>query len=183
MIRFKINRGNSNSFRLSVNTNRGGGGGGISSIDITVNDQTYDTATSSPFDVDVENTAGTDLGSLVGSVWTIADITVTDSDGSTTTQAAGTDVTCTPQVKSLFTKFTLLASYDTSDTFTIDADSAGTYTSISDDGSSGTITIDVNGGGFAAFSNPLVLAVSDTIRVKRTTATANGFVKITGTYV
>jgi len=65
---------------------------------------------------------------------------------------------------------------------TIDADNAGTYTAITDDGSSGTITVDINGGGYAAFVNPTVLAVSDTIKFKRTVTTALGFAKISGTY-
>jgi hypothetical protein len=65
---------------------------------------------------------------------------------------------------------------------TIDSDNAGTYTSISDNGSSGTITIRKNGGAFGAFSNPLVLAVADTLDVKRTTSTSIGFFKIVGTY-
>ena len=66
--------------------------------------------------------------------------------------------------------------------FTIDADTAGTYTSITDDGSSGTITIDYNSGGYAAFSSPLVLAVGDTINVARTISTASGWFKLKGTY-
>jgi hypothetical protein len=65
---------------------------------------------------------------------------------------------------------------------TIDADNAGTYTSITDDGSSGSITLSKNGGAFGAFSNPLVLAVADTLDVKRTISTGVGFFKIVGTY-
>lgn len=65
---------------------------------------------------------------------------------------------------------------------TIDSDSAGTYTSITDDGASGSITISLNGGAYAAFSNPLVLVATDTLDVKRTVFTASGFYKLTGTY-
>lgn len=65
----------------------------------------------------------------------------------------------------------------------IDADNAGTFTSITDDGASGSITISVNGGAYSAFSSPLVLAVSDTLDVQRTISTASGFYKLSGTYV
>jgi hypothetical protein len=58
----------------------------------------------------------------------------------------------------------------------------GSYTVATDDGGSGTITFSINSGAFAAFSSPLVLAAGDTIQVRRTTATAQGFVQITGTY-
>lgn len=44
--------------------------------------------------------------------------------------------------------------------------------------SSGTITFSKNGGSFAAFSNPLVLANGDTIEVRRTTTSAAGWVTI-----
>lgn len=66
-------------------------------------------------------------------------------------------------------------------TLTIDADNKGTFTTISDDGGSGTITISVNGGSYVAFSSPLALEVGDTLDVKRTISTAVGFFKITGT--
>ena len=66
---------------------------------------------------------------------------------------------------------------------TIDADSAGTYTSITSDAPSGAITISKNGGAYAAFSSPLVLAIGNTIIVKRATAGALGYFKIIGTYV
>jgi len=56
---------------------------------------------------------------------------------------------------------------------------AGTYTATANDGSSGTITFSKNGGAFAAFSNPLVLANGDTIEVRRTTTSAAGWVSIT----
>jgi len=65
---------------------------------------------------------------------------------------------------------------------TVTADMAGTFTATTNDGSSGTITFSKNGGAFAAFSSPLVLASTDTIAVKRTTSTGSGWVKINGTY-
>ena len=117
-------------------------------------------------------------GSLV-----LPNITVTDSDGTTSSVPSVQNVVCTPQVKSLFIKFGFEATDDETGTLTIDADNAGTFTSTSDDGSSGDITYNVNGGGFAAFVNPTVLAVSDTIAAKRTITTGGGYAKITGTYV
>jgi len=85
--------------------------------------------------------------------------------------------------KDIFIKGLFKASSDTMETLTIDSDSAGTYTSISDDGSSGSITLSKNGGAFAAFSSPLALVATDTLDVKRTVDTAAGFFKLTGTYV
>ena len=114
---------------------------------------------------------------------TLPNITKTDSDGVATSIPSMENVTCTPQVKDLFIKFGFLISTDETGTLTIDADNAGTFTSTSDDGSSGTITYNVNGAGFAAFSNPTALAIGNTIAAKRTTDSAAGFAKITGTYV
>ena len=64
---------------------------------------------------------------------------------------------------------------------TIDALTQGTYTSISDDGSSGTITLSINGGAYAAFSNPLILEVGDTLEVKRSIDTGDGYYRLQGT--
>jgi hypothetical protein len=85
--------------------------------------------------------------------------------------------------KTVFIKGLFKAGNDTMETLTIDVDNAGTYTSITDDGGSGSITLSKNAGAFAAFSNPLVLANTDTLVVKRTTSTSAGFFKLTGTYV
>jgi hypothetical protein len=68
------------------------------------------------------------------------------------------------------------------DTLTITSFTAGTYTSISDDGGSGSITLSINGGAYAAFSSPLVLVATDTIDVKRTVSTGDGYFILTGTY-
>jgi len=82
----------------------------------------------------------------------------------------------------VFIKGLFASGSDTMETLTIDAESAGTFTSITDDGGSGSITLSKNGGSFAAFSSPLVLANTDTLVVKRTTTTSAGFFKLTGTY-
>lgn len=63
---------------------------------------------------------------------------------------------------------------------TIDSDNSGTYTSITDDGASGTITFSINGGAYAAFSSPFDLTVGDTLDVKRTISTASGYFRIEG---
>jgi hypothetical protein len=84
--------------------------------------------------------------------------------------------------KEVFIKGLFKSGNDTMETLTIDAESAGTFTSTTNDGGSGTITFSKNGGAFAAFSSPLVLANTDTLVVKRTTTTSAGFFKLTGTY-
>jgi hypothetical protein len=82
----------------------------------------------------------------------------------------------------VFIKGLFASGNDTMETLTIDTESAGTFTSIADDGGSGSITLSKNGGSFAAFSSPLTLANTDTLVVKRTTTTSAGFFKLTGTY-
>jgi hypothetical protein len=112
-------------------------------------------------------------------------VTVTDSDGITETEVASGGVyACTLATSDIFLKFHWDAGNDTTDTATIDSDSAGIYTSIADDGASGTVTVSVNGGGFVAFStlNPLTLVATDTIAFFRTTTTGAGWAKLTGTY-
>lgn len=110
----------------------------------------------------------------------LPDITVTDSDGSTFTQPSVTNVTCTPQVKTVFIKGIFGAGNDTMEQLTIDADNEGTYTVITDDGGSGTISLEVNG---APTSVPFSLVIGDTLDAVRTVDTNIGFFKISGTYV
>lgn len=62
-------------------------------------------------------------------------------------------------------------------TWTVTDDEAGSYTAFTSDGGSGTLTYSKNGGAFAALSGSIALAVSDTIVVRRTTSTSNGWVK------
>ena len=181
---------------------------------VTVNSAAYDTVPSdATLNVQVKNTLGSFVGSLVAGLWqiansqvviknslaatiatqavaaeasadyTLADVAWTNSDGSAETTPYGNAIVCDAQVKSLFSKFTWESGDDTTSTITIDADSAGTYTSETTDGASGTITYSKNGGAYAAFSNPTTYANGDTLAVKRTVTTALGWVKITGTYV
>lgn len=136
----------------------------------------------------VKNSANTTLAteaipSDVSENIVLADVNNVDSDGSVVPTPAGVAFACTPQVKSLFSKFTWESGDDTTSTVTIDADSAGTYTSETTDGGSGTITYSKNGGAYAAFSNPTTYANGDTLAVKRTVTTSLGWTKISGTYV
>lgn len=82
----------------------------------------------------------------------------------------------------VFLRGLFLTGDDEMGTLTIDSDDAGTYISIDDDGASGDITIDYNGGGDLPFSSPLILDVGDTILVKRTISTGDGWFKISGTF-
>lgn len=112
---------------------------------------------------------------------TIANVAWTDSDGSAESTAYGNAIVCTGQVKTVELYFAFTAGTDTS-TLATNGSTTWTLTAISDDGSSGSITVDPNGGGYAAFVNPTTTANGETIQVKRTTTTGAGWVLITGTY-
>lgn len=61
----------------------------------------------------------------------------------------------------------------------IDADSAGTFSTASTDGSSGTISYSVDtGGGFSTVTLPFTLNNGDTLRVTRTSTGSAGFVRL-----
>lgn len=63
--------------------------------------------------------------------------------------------------------------------FTVDATTAGTYTALTSDGASGTLTFSKNGAAFAAIGAGITLAAGDTIRARRTVTTASGWVRLT----
>jgi hypothetical protein len=92
------------------------------------------------------------------------------------------DIELTPTPQDIFIEALFSSGNDTMETLTITSTTAGTYTSTTNDGSSGTITFSINGGSFAAFSNPTTLVATDTLVIKRTTTTGAGWVRITGTY-
>ena len=117
-----------------------------------------------------------------GVTYTAPDISFTDSDGSVSNVPANVDVVCTLAGNDIFVKGIFDAGLSTLPVITIDSDSAGTYTSITDDGSSGSITLNINSTGFAPFVNPTTLSIGDTLEVQRTVSTATGFYKITGTF-
>jgi len=84
----------------------------------------------------------------------------------------------------LFLKGIFDAGVATMAQLTIDADNEGTYTSLTTDGSSGTITLKKNG---IAVLDPsvadLVLAIGDTLDAERSVFAALGYYKIIGTFV
>lgn len=88
--------------------------------------------------------------------------------------AAGSSYSCERYLKVFFD------AGDISVTLTADADSIGTYTAATDDGSSGTISYEIDtGGGFGSVSLPFTLTVGDDLKITRTVTTATGFVRIT----
>jgi hypothetical protein len=111
------------------------------------------------------------------------DVTTVDQNNNTLTPTVtGSELKITLPQDTLI-RFTFEAGQTDSVLYTIVNNvNNGSYTATSNDGGSGTITFSINGGAFAAFSSPLALAAGDTIQVRRTTATAQGFVQITGTY-
>lgn len=96
------------------------------------------------------------------------------------TQQSSTTVV---ELKTLVYWFTFGIAESETNEITFTADMEGSLTAIADDGSSGTITINYNGGGYAAFSSPLNISAGDTLQVKRTITTAAGYVTLTGEYV
>lgn len=84
-----------------------------------------------------------------------------------------------PQLATIYFAFT--AGTDTSALFT-NPDTTLTLTALAQDGASGTITVSVNGGAYAAFVNPTTVNNAQTLQVKRTSTGSAGSVTITGTY-
>jgi hypothetical protein len=128
-------------------------------LTIAINGTTYGTVADpcgATAPVNVHDSNGNDVGSLVSGAWVVPN--------------------------DVFLRFLFATGDDTSLTHIVDADSAGTYTAITNDGSSGIITVSINGGAFGAFANPTALVATNTIAVKRTTFSAAGWVKLTGTY-
>lgn len=112
---------------------------------------------------------------------TVADVAWTDSDGSAEATPYGNAITCTAQIKAL----ELLFGFDSGDDTSALATNTGTtwtLASLAQDGSSGTITVSVNGAAYATFVNPTTITNGQTVRVKRTSTGSAGSVTITGTY-
>lgn len=63
------------------------------------------------------------------------------------------------------------------DTFVVDSSSAGVYTGTTNDGSSGTVTITVNG---SPISFPQTLAIGDLIDASRSITTSIGWYQLNG---
>lgn len=152
---------NTASTTLSTTAILSGGSSDITAPDSTI---TINSASFSPYvsgatsNILVKDGTGTQVGSKVGSEWIVP-----------------------TNDKTLIFEYSF-QSGTTDIIATVTADMAGTFTATTNDGSSGTITFSKNGGSFVAFSNPLVLATTDTLAVKRTSSGALGWVKINGTY-
>lgn len=84
-----------------------------------------------------------------------------------------------PQLATIY--FAFDSGDDTSALFT-NPDTTLTLTALAQDGASGTITVSVNGGSYAAFVNPTTVTNGQTLQVKRTSTGSAGSVTITGTY-
>lgn len=127
---------------------------------VKINGVTIDTVMSgNTLDIPVKNDLGANVGTLISGEWIVPTVT-----------------------NNVSLKGNFYFTVDTIGLITIDADTAGTYTAMTSDGSSGSITFSKNGGAYTAFSNPLVLNIGDTLNVKRTVTTGLGYYKITGTY-
>lgn len=131
----------------------------LDNYNITINGFAFSTINSNT-DIPVKYVNGAAVGSKVGLNWEIPN-----------------------PLKDIFIKGIFTTGATDIIQLSIDIDSAGTYTTIVDDGSSGNITISKNGGPFTTFTTPLVLVQNDTLDIKRTIGTSTGFYKITGTYV
>lgn len=66
------------------------------------------------------------------------------------------------------------------DQLEIDIDSAGVYSTITDDGASGDIELSINLGAYGPFSGPLTLEIGDTVDATRVDGTSIGWFKLTG---
>jgi hypothetical protein len=154
-------------------------------------------------DISVEDSEGNPKGSNVGGIWVVPngsttvensdqsyqetiptgdtlvlpDITVTDSDGSTSTVPSVTNVTCTPQIKTLNIVIPYAIGDDTS-TVTIVANAVGTINAIDTTGLT-TVAVTVNS---TPVSVPFALALNDILEFTYDTTVATGIITLTGTY-
>lgn len=181
------------------------------SEDVTININDAEFTTAMPFsevDIYVQYENGTQVGSSVGGIWTIPNpsatldssvyinstyfdnvtydssynVVVKNAAGTAVGSKIGSEWIVPTATSDIVLKFYFQAGDDVSAVETIDSFTAGTYTAIADDGSSGTITLDINSGGFGSFVNPTTFVATDTIQVQRTTTTGAGYVTLTGTY-
>jgi hypothetical protein len=154
--------------------------------------------------ITVRNISGTEVGSNVDGVWVVPnggdatvensnasytdtvesggtlvlpDITVTDSDGSTSTVPSVTNVVCTPQIKTLNIVIPYAIGDDTS-TVTIVANAVGTINTIDTTGLT-TVAVTVNS---TPVSVPFGLALNDILEFTYDTTVATGIITLTGTY-
>jgi hypothetical protein len=87
---------NGNQITLDAGDTYTCSGGGAGEVDILINGSAWGTFTSPDTeDIPVKNTAGTNLGSKVGANWQIANITLTQPNGSNESKVAGINLACT----------------------------------------------------------------------------------------
>jgi hypothetical protein len=87
---------NGNQITLDAGDTYTCSGGGAGEVDILINGSTWGSFTvPDTEDIPVKNTAGTNLGSKVGANWQIADITLTQPNGSNESKVAGINLACT----------------------------------------------------------------------------------------
>jgi hypothetical protein len=87
---------NGNQITLDAGDTYTCSGGGAGEVDILINGSTWGTFTAPDTeDIPVKNTAGTNLGSKVGANWQIANITLTQPNGSNESKVAGINLACT----------------------------------------------------------------------------------------
>lgn len=143
----------------------------------------------STVNIQLKNSVGTNIGPVipvaVKAEGTEA-VDVTAPDGAVTIKNFGGTTLGTQAVNSngavdyvapIPLKFGWAAGNGDTLTWTVTTDEAGTYGTYTPTGTNGTITYSKNGGGYAALSGSITLAVSDTITVRRTTTTSAGSVK------
>ncbi len=136
--------------------------------------------------VQLKDSVGVDIGAPIAVPYNSTNYPVTAPDGTVTIKNFGGTTLGTQAVKSngaidyvapIPLKFGWAAGDGDTLTWTVTADEAGTYGTYTPTGTNGTITYSKNGGGYAALSGSITLAVSDTITVRRTTTTSEGSVK------
>ncbi len=136
--------------------------------------------------IQLKDSSGADIGIPLEVLYNSTNYPVTAPDGTVTIKNFGGTTLGTQAVKSngaidyvapIPLKFGWAAGNGDTLTWTVTADEAGTYGTYTPTGTNGTITYSKNGGGYAALSGSITLAVSDTITVRRTTTTSAGSVK------
>jgi hypothetical protein len=87
---------NGNQITLDAGDTYTCSGGGAGEVDILINGSAWGSFTvPDTEDIPVKNTAGTNLGSKVGANWQIANITLTQPNGSNEAKVAGINLACT----------------------------------------------------------------------------------------
>lgn len=136
--------------------------------------------------IQLKDSAGNNIGSPVNVRSNQTGLTVTAPDGTVVVKNLNGTTLGSPTVKSngstnytapIPLKFGWGAGNSDTLTWTVTDDEAGTYSTYTNDGGSGTLTYSKNGGAFAALSGSITLAVGNTVVVRRTITTNAGWSK------